>query len=124
MLNVMSSLLNEKFSILNPMHMGDRIKEARLESGFSQEALGDRVGVSKGAVSQWESGNTKNLKMENLFGIEDVTGYSAKWLAVGKGEKKLADLIKPIEPQALKGELDGLTNADLAILLRSIADRL
>lgn len=38
------------------MTLGKMIREARLRLGISQEALALRVGVTKGAVSQWETG--------------------------------------------------------------------
>lgn len=47
--------------------MLNAIKKARLIAGFSQEQLAERLGVSAGAVSQWETGkghpNVKRLKL-------------------------------------------------------------
>jgi len=37
---------------------GAKIKQYRKFSGLSQAALGDAVGVSKAAVSQWENGES------------------------------------------------------------------
>ncbi len=34
------------------------IKKARIAAGLSQEQLAEKVGVSQGAVAQWESGVT------------------------------------------------------------------
>lgn len=36
--------------------LGQRIQQLRKAKGFSQEELADRVGVSRQAVSKWESG--------------------------------------------------------------------
>lgn len=44
------------------MDVGQRIKAARQRIGWSQQRLGDLVGVSKSAVSQWESGTTGQLQ--------------------------------------------------------------
>ena len=36
--------------------LGRRIQEARKAAGLSQESLGERLGVSRQAVSRWERG--------------------------------------------------------------------
>lgn len=38
------------------MHMADRIQKLRKEKGISQEELAQNLGVSRQAVSKWESG--------------------------------------------------------------------
>ena len=37
------------------MNMADRILELRKKEGISQEELADKIGVSRQAVSKWES---------------------------------------------------------------------
>ena len=37
------------------MTLADRIQQLRKQKGISQEELADRVGVSRQAVSKWES---------------------------------------------------------------------
>ena len=37
------------------MNLSDRIQQLRKQKGISQEELADRVGVSRQAVSKWES---------------------------------------------------------------------
>ena len=37
------------------MNMADRIQHLRKNKGISQEELADKVGVSRQAVSKWES---------------------------------------------------------------------
>jgi SOS-response transcriptional repressor LexA len=64
---------------------GDRIRHIREELELSQEAFGRHMSVSKAAVSQWENGDTKNLRPANLFAIQNFTGYSAEWIATGAG---------------------------------------
>ena len=45
--------------------LGGRIREARRNAGLSQEKLAEQIGVSRQAVSKWESGasdpSTANL---------------------------------------------------------------
>ena len=38
------------------MSLGERISQARKRAGLSQEQLGEQLGVSRQAVSKWESG--------------------------------------------------------------------
>lgn len=56
------------------MNMAERIQHLRKSRGFSQEELADRVGVSRQAVSKWESGQSmpdleKVISMSELFGV-------------------------------------------------------
>ena len=79
---------------------GDRIRHIREELELSQEAFGRHMGVSKAAVSQWENGDTKNLRPANLFALQNFSGYSAEWIATGAGAarlkgKKLLDNTRP-----------------------------
>ena len=57
------------------MDMSKAIREGRDRLGMSQEALAERLGVSRQAVSKWESGasdpSTSNLlALAKLFGID------------------------------------------------------
>jgi len=63
--------------------MGDRIREARTKKGLSQKALAMQLGVSAGAVGQWEIGQTSpTLDMfELLCGVLEVT---RDWLMTGE----------------------------------------
>lgn len=44
------------------MEIGQKIKEARLAKGFTQQELGDLVGVQKSAIAKYESGRVINIK--------------------------------------------------------------
>ena len=70
------------------MDLHDRITEAREAAGLSKSELARRMGLSRASVSAWETGAVKNLKNEHLFTLSEITGYSAKWIATGEGEKK------------------------------------
>ena len=39
------------------MTVGQRIAQKRKELGLSQEALGDKLGVSRQSIYKWESGS-------------------------------------------------------------------
>lgn len=64
--------------------VGGRIQAARLTKGLTQDQLAARIGVSKGAVSQWEAGGIKNLTAMNLLRFCEVTEVSARWILIGK----------------------------------------
>ena len=55
------------------MKFNEKLQKLRKEKGMSQEALADELGVSRQAVSKWESGasdpSTANLiALAKLFG--------------------------------------------------------
>jgi len=66
---------------------GDRAREARLSTGLSQPKLSKLIGFSASAISQLETNTTKNPKADLLLAIERATGYSAMWIATGRGAK-------------------------------------
>lgn len=56
------------------MTLGQRIQELRKQNNLSQEALGDRLGVSRQAISRWEMDGAvpevdKLIAMSRLFGV-------------------------------------------------------
>lgn len=71
-------------------HIGQRIKEAREAAGFTQGELGKAAGVSASAVSQWENGDVKGLKPENLLAVAKKLSLALDYLVHGKGPKKAA----------------------------------
>lgn len=82
----MSSILittNDKITHMSKT-LGDRIKRAREERGWNQQRLADAVGVSRSAVSQWESGETKGLKPDNLIAVAEVLRVTVPWLVRGE----------------------------------------
>jgi phage repressor protein C with HTH and peptisase S24 domain len=61
--------------------IGARVRKVR--DGLTQEAFGKRLGVSRGAVANWERG--QGIKRENLQAIVERFGVSFEWLATGNG---------------------------------------
>ena len=61
------------------MTMGEKILNMRKARGWSQEELADRVGVSRQAVSRWESGSAKP-DADKIIVICDLFGISADYL--------------------------------------------
>lgn len=56
------------------MDVGSIIKQARLEKGFTQEELAEKVGVKKSAVAKWENGRVSEIKRSNLKRLSDALG--------------------------------------------------
>ena len=59
--------------------LGRRIQEARKAAGLSQESLGERLGVSRQAVSKWETG-TADPSTSNLLALAKLFGVPAEEL--------------------------------------------
>ncbi len=61
------------------MSIGQRIAQKRKELGLSQEALGDRLGVSRQSIYKWES-STALPEIEKLIALSALFGVSVGWL--------------------------------------------
>mgnify|MGYP000241457149 FL=1 len=68
------------------MHIGERIQKLRKDAGLSQEQLGERLGVSRQAVSKWETGESlpeldKIVQMAEIFGVttDELLRGAASW---------------------------------------------
>ncbi len=75
--------------------LSDRVLEIRRELDISGVEFGDIIGISKSAVSKLELGKSMNLKLDHLYTLSDSTSYSAEWIAIGRGKKRVVppDLI-------------------------------
>ena len=56
-----------------------RLKELRLQYGFSQEELAEKIGIKQNSYSDWENGKCKP-NYEKLEKIADFFGVSLDWL--------------------------------------------
>ncbi|RIQ74991.1 helix-turn-helix domain-containing protein [Bordetella avium] len=65
----------------------ERIREAALAARISQSELARRLGLTRGAVSFWFTGVTKELTGENLLSAAQVLGVNPAWLGTGKGPR-------------------------------------
>lgn len=66
--------------------IGERIRRLRKRLKLSQAVLGQAVGVSTSAVQKWESGETSQLKAENLLALAAALKVRAEYLQFGEGE--------------------------------------
>lgn len=95
-----SSYLNDdcmlKFSSLklSDMERHERVAKAIRESGLQKKQVAAACGVSNSAITQWINGDSKSLRPENLFALAELTGFSARWLAIGKGPERAQDEVE------------------------------
>lgn len=61
------------------MLVGSRLKDARKAKGITQEKLGEVLGLSKAAISLYES-ERRNPKLETIIEMMYVLGVSADYL--------------------------------------------
>ena len=65
------------------MTIGKRIGDLRRERGYSQEYIGERLGVSRQAVSKWDQ-NQSAPDTANLIALSELLGVSVEYLTTGK----------------------------------------
>ena len=71
--------------------IAERIKGLRKKAGLTQQELGDRFGVAKSTICQYENGNSTpnddikiamanyfNVSMDYLMGKTDVPGFDSR----------------------------------------------
>ena len=109
------------------MTLGQRIQELRKQSNLSQEALGEKLGVSRQAVSRWEMDGAvpevdKLIAMGRLFGVDlnDLLQVAQPG-SVGEGEAPgpAPEEKTPLQPARRRWLLPAL--ALLALVLGLVA---
>lgn len=82
------------------LSLGDRVRYARTEAGFSQKQLGDKIKLSDKAVSAYEVGRAQP-GVEVLRDISDATGRPVAYFIddTRTEEIDLAMRIKSIEKE-------------------------
>lgn len=64
---------------MTDMTLGQRIAECRKRKGLSQEGLGEKLGVSRQAISKWEADGAVP-EVDKLIGMSRLFGVSVGWL--------------------------------------------
>ena len=90
------------------MNVGEKIRNARLAKGMTQEELGEILGVQKSAIAKYENGRVVNIKRSTLKKISDVLDIPPHELIfenkvpfheeskLTEGEQMLVDLFKQV----------------------------
>lgn len=77
----------------NMERIGERIREARLASGLTQQQLGDMVGVQKSAIAKYESGRVVNIKRDVLMKMTEALDIGLyKLVGIEETAENTADL--------------------------------
>lgn len=78
---------------MNTLHhtIGERLMARLRELGLRKADLARAVKISDTAVGLWIKGETKDLRLDNLFLAADFLGVEARWLATGQGPKLKQD---------------------------------
>ena len=58
------------------MEVKDIIRNKRIELGLSMKELADKVGVTEGTISRWESGNIANMRRDKIVALANALGVS------------------------------------------------
>lgn len=84
------------------MKFSEKLTELRHSRGWSQEQLGERLGVTRQTVSKWELGST-TPELEKLAMMSDIFGVSTDELIKGEprgSRRRLSDppnLLNPLK---------------------------
>lgn len=68
------------------MDIAERLQELRKKEGYSQEKLAEMLGISRQAISKWESGQGKP-EIENIIKLTEIYKVSADYILLGEKEK-------------------------------------
>lgn len=64
------------------MDIADRLQELRKKAGYSQEQVAEMLGLSRQAVSKWESGQGKP-EIDNIVKLTVIYNVSADYILLG-----------------------------------------
>ena len=109
------------------MSIGQRISELRKNSSLSQEYVAEKLGVSRQAVSKWET-DSSAPDTYNLIALAELFEVSVEYLATGKApsspsiyeQARKDNQQKPLDTQRILGFIllgAGLLSLILGILL-------
>jgi len=71
------------------MNLSERIQTLRKSKGMSQEQLADKIGVSRQAISKWESGQIAP-EIDKVILMSDIFQVTTDYLLKGE-ENKMQD---------------------------------
>ena len=80
------------------MNVSERIQELRKQKGVSQEELANELGISRQAVSKWESGQSFP-ELDNIIALSDYFGVSADHILKGTDTPQVTKTQTPIPPK-------------------------
>lgn len=72
------------------MNMAERLQDLRKKSNYSQEQVADILGISRQAISKWESGQVKP-EIDNIIKLVEIYHVSADYILLGKEEQGIVE---------------------------------
>lgn len=95
---------------------GERLKEYRREHNLTQQELGDKVGLTKQAISRYEAGpRVPNVRIAARFA--EVMGVSLSWLS-GEDEPAVSPAVISPNRRALLEMVETASEEQISMLLR------
>lgn len=80
-----------------PTTIGDRLRTARESKGLDQPIVAKAAGITVSALSQIESGKTKQPKPETLFKLADALDVDPRYLVFGH-HNRVAPSLAALKP--------------------------
>ncbi len=74
------------------MEIGQKIKQARMAKGLTQEELGKLVGLQKSAIAKYENGRVVNIKRSTLQKLAQALDLRGSDLIIEADPKEAAEL--------------------------------
>lgn len=84
------------------MEIGEKIRNARIAKGLTQEELGNLVGLQKSAIAKYENGRVVNIKRSTLQKLATALNLRGSDLIIESNPKEAAELSAKV---LLDGEL-------------------
>jgi len=92
------------------IELGERIRIARIHSSLTQEELAEIIGVSRGSIARYESGEIEP-KIGHLLSLSRVLNVSVDYLlGVDRDARLLADVLSEKALSSLKSFVDEVIN--------------
>lgn len=83
------------------MTLREKLIVLRDKAGITQMALAHQLGVSRQAVTRWESGDTAP-SMDKLKALAKLYGVSLDWLCSDMADGKPVEVVSPLEENETK----------------------
>lgn len=79
------------------MSVGENIKKLRIKRGWTQEELGNLLGVKKAAIQKYESGQVQNLKQTTIRKLCEIFEKNPSYFIYDDLEERLRVEVECIE---------------------------
>lgn len=77
--------------------IGQRIKEARINLGLTQEQLGFTIGVNKSTIQRYETGKITKIKLPVIESIAKALLVNPEWITLHSNNKEISPVLTPSE---------------------------